>query len=289
MRYSALWVVVLMFHAGCGYSLEFSKVDGNENEPDPVTLMRRELRQLKADHRVAVFDLKKQYESLAQDQKKRGNQSQSDIVSLRKKDADFGEQLTEIGLQLRFIKGSMEEDVNRMKEVSEGNINTALMELRDIDRRLDLQKKNEEADRSRLQKQVDALQVRIEPLQVKIDALKVSNAALKKSSSEQITALNEVSAQVSELIEKMLPAINDLVQRIDKQEVGLEKMDRDVNVSDLNRRIAGLTEAVDVQRKSLEMLGNTITSQVDKQSRLLEKTIDRIDAFEKKSAKKSSP
>lgn len=305
MRYSALLSVVVTLLAGCGYTLELSKLDNNADEPDPITLIRRDIRQLKADHRVAIFDLQKKYKEVAA---RVGDDLHTEMTSLRMRDADFGEQISEIEFQLRLMKGSIEEDVNRVKEVSEQKNNNALRELEDISRLMAKQEKNEKLANQTLQDQI-ALQTREgakknqslqdqiarqtkeaaknnQSLQDQIDSIQIASIALQKSSNDQIKALNEVSAQVSQLIDKVLPVVNDLAQRLDTQENQLRQMDRDINIDGLNRQLKDVREAIDVQRQSLEMLGNTLTAQVDKQAKLFQKTVSRLNVIEAKLSSK---
>jgi len=335
---------------GCGYSLEMSSVEETPEAPDPITLLKRDLRQIKADHRVSIFDLKNEQKLLGEKTKsdidkilaKLHAQIQRDLraleekreaslLSLRRRDADFGEQIADMEIQLRLMGGSIEEEINRYKDSSEQTNSNALRELGNVKRLLADEGKKKKASLKMLQGQIDGekegrlkLETRLETqlvsqvaqlkaqiaeekhqretlkktfdevvlaqakaekqarklLQGQIKQIESSSVATNASSDDQIKALNEVSAQVDQLIEKLLPAVNRLAERLDKQEEEFDSLDRKIDVDALNRQLTALTDALDVQRQSLEMLGNTLTSELGKQKRLLQKTIERLQALE---------
>jgi hypothetical protein len=323
MRFIGLLLVGFALLGGCGYSLEMSRLEDTPEAPDPITLLRRELRQLKADHRVSIFDLKNEQKLLAErskaDLKKIrdgiGTQLQSDLksglLSLRRRDADFGEKISEMEIQLRLMGGSVEEEINRYKDRSEQTNNNALRELGDVKRLLIDEAKEkagsikmlrdqinkEKASRLALWSRVqDLLEVQSNHLKTKIaeeknqreaiqnhiKGMESSSGQVRTSSDEQIKALNEVSTQVDELIEKLLPAVNQLGERLDRQEEQFEALKRKIDVDALNRHLNALTETVEVQRRSLKMLGDTLTAEVDKQKRHLRKIMEDLKALEPK-------
>lgn len=269
MRFSVLLIVVTLLFSSCGFTVWIPDTKDKE-DADPMTLLRRDIRQMRADNRVAAFDRQKDLNVLDAELKKMGE----NIFSLRKRDANFGEQISEIEMQIRLMGGSIEEEVNRIKEISERKNNNTLKELGGIRQLL---------VRSEEKEKKEALNNR--HLLDRVHSVQETNRVLQKSSNDQIKALHEVSDRLTQLIEKVLPAVNDLAGRVDKQEDRFSALSRGVDLEGLNRRLSDLTNVIDVQRKSLEMLGNTITAQVDKQSRLLKKTLNRLQVLEAKVSK----
>ncbi len=300
-----------------------SRVEEAPDAPDPVTLLGRDLRQFKAQHRVSIFDLQNEQKVLlertktdidkrladlhAQIQRDLGaleNKKEAALLSLRRQDADFGEKIAEIEIQLRLMGGSIEEEINRYRDASEQTQDNALRELGNIKRLMASEAKEKKASlkilqgqitegkhqREALKKAVDEVllvQVKAEEqgrktLQAEINQIKSSNIKATASSNDQINALNQVSTQVDQLIEKVLPAVNRLGERLDKQEEQISALIREMNIEDLNRKLAALTDTIEVQRQSLDMLGNTLSSEIDKQKRLLQQAGDRLKALEPK-------
>jgi len=329
MRFVPFLLVGLTLLGGCGYSLEMSRDADTPLPPDPITLLGRDLRQLKADHRVSLFDLKNEQKALAEetraniekqleqlrlqlqtDLKKAQEQRQTALRSLRKRDADFGEQIAEMEIQLRLMAGSIDEEINRYKDASEQTNNNAMRELGNLKRRFadEVSEKNasikmireliaEERDqreaRGKTFHEAVLAQGKIEEqarasLHDQIKQIESSGEEASASSGEQIKALNQVSTQVDQLIEKLLPAVNLLAERLDKQEEQFDALKREIDIETLNQQLKALNDTVDIQRQSLEMLGNTLTSEVDKQKRLLQKTVEDLQALEPEVSGKSN-
>ncbi len=288
---SAFLILTLTLTSSCAF--RFSKLGDQEAEPDPITLLRRDIRQLRADHRVALFDLQKdlnaQIERVHGELKKEAAEKERDQFALRKRDADFAEQIAEIEMQIRILGGSLEEEVNRVKERSDQNSNEALSALAAFRSALSKKEKQEaSADLAMETKIRDELKQEREArksLQAQMDAMRAFNETLQESSNEQIKALKAVSDRVSELIEKVLPAVNTLGQRVDQHDDQLKAVKADKNGAGIDRKLSDLSKAVDTQRKSLELLGNTLTVQVDKQQKLLQQALDKLQALEEKGAR----
>ncbi len=321
MRFAPLLLVGLTLLGGCGYSLEMSRDTDAPLPPDPITVLGRDLRQLKADHRVSLFDLKNEQKALAEETraelKKRleqlelqiqtelrnaREQRQTALGSLRRRDADFDEQIAEMELQLRLMGGSIDEEINRYKDASEQTNNNALRELGNLKRLLakNAEEKSasikalreriaeEQDQREAMEKAFDGVvlaqakeeeQARVS-LQHQIKQIESSGKETSASSDEQIKALNQVSVQVDQLIEKLLPAVNLLAERLDKQEDQFDALKREIDIEALKQQLKALSDTVDIQRQSLEMLGSTLTSEVDKQKGLLQKTVEGLQAIE---------
>jgi len=285
IRHLLLFVGVMSLTVSCGYSLEFKRID--DKAEDPITVIRRELRQLKADHRVAIFDLqkdqKKQVDTMRADLTRIGKanetlgktliQMKRDLAETRTRsgqnNADTDERFAEMEIQHRLIHGRIEEEGNRFKESSARANNFTVKELEGFRKDLATQK---DALLKFKEKEGQASQA----LQEKIAGVQAKNAVIKKSTDDQTKALQTVSSQVSELLDKMLPAVNGLAARVDNLEWELKKLKTDIDIQGLNQRLTELAEAVQVQRQSLEMLGNTLTAQVDKQGALLQKTVKDV-------------
>ncbi|MFQ5588432.1 MAG: hypothetical protein ACE5F7_06295 [Nitrospiria bacterium] len=297
--------------SACGYTLEFKRVKDPKKE-DPITVIRREIRQMKADHRVAIFDLQKEHESriaaLQSDltRLKNANESlgqaaiqmkrdlQETRITMGKKNAEVDDRFTEVELQRRQIHGRIEEEANRAKETSERSSSFMLGEIEALGKSLSAQ----EAKRKKADKTLTALEQRQSKtqklLQEQIVSARTRSADLEKTTgqqeetvrvvTEQVSrqgkSLEAISAQVTELIEKVVPSVNELATRLDDLEWQVDQFKGEVDVQGLNKRLDALTESIDVQRQSLEMLGNTLTSQVDKQQGLLRQTIRRVDDLE---------
>lgn len=324
MSFVALLLAGVVLLGGCGYSLEASRED--PEAPDPITVLGRDLRQFKAQHRVSIFDLKNDQKvmmertkadvekvlaelqmqiqrDLGEAEKKRA----AALLSLRRQNADFGEKIAEIELQLRMMVGNIEEEMNRYRDASEQTQDNALRELGNIKRLMASEIKEKKASLKMLKSQITEekrqrevlkntvnesllAQVKVEEggrktLQEQINQIKSSNVTANASSNEQIKALNQVSTQVDQLIEKVLPAVNQLAERLDNQEEKLSAVTREIDIDDLNRKLGKLTDTIEVQRQSLDMLGNTLTAEVDKQKHLLQENLGRLKALELQSSK----
>jgi len=301
MRFSLPFLILLV--SGCGYSLEIAKLE--EPVEDPITLIQRDIRKIKAAHRVALFGLSKeqndQLKQLRADLEKtkafRHDISQLDRklqetrVALSRRNADIDERISEMEVHHRLIQGSIEEESNRLKETSSEANRFVLKELEIIKNDVSTQegnrKKLEKAAKEwvgttqkKLQAELAALREKEKSTQSTIaadmDFLKSDTREMRQSLVGQSQAIKALSGQISQLIEKVLPAVNKLGERMDALEWRLKKLDRDIDLEALNRRLTALSDAVDVQRQSLEMLGNTLTPQVDEQRALLRKTMDRL-------------
>ncbi len=287
---------VLMLCASCGYSLELSRVDAQKQE-DPITLLRRELRQVKADHRVAIFDLRKE-------QKMQLSELQNEQVEIAKKNrglgknvaqfvqrnADVDERFSEMEVQHRLIHGRIEEEANRYKDVSARASDFTLREIEAV--RKDLAKqaaKLKQAQKS-FKDQMVSLgrkeEQAIKEMRSEIDSVNEKSLGIQKATAGQKKSVQSVSDQLSQVVDKILPAVNRVTERLDALEWEFKKLDENIDVQALNRRMTQLTDAINVQRQSLEMLGNTLTSQVDKQRGLLRQVIDRLDDSEEKGSSK---
>jgi len=299
-----------------------SRVDQSP-EADPLTLLGRDLRQFKAQHRVSIFDLKNEQKAFAdgikvnlekiltdlriqvqQDLATAKKKREESLLSLRRQTADFGEKIAEIEIQLRLMGGNVEEEINRYKDASEQIQNDTLRELGNLKRLIARETKEQKASIKRLQAQIvaekrqreslkktfeDALFAQTEaeerarkPIQAQITQLKFSIGQVRASSDEQIKTLQQVVSQVDQLIEKILPAVNQLGGRLDKQEEQVDTLNQTIDVDSLNQHLKELTGTIDVQRQSLEMLGTTLTSEVDKQKQLLQETLERLKVLELK-------
>ncbi|VAX31979.1 hypothetical protein MNBD_NITROSPIRAE01-1835 [hydrothermal vent metagenome] len=275
----------------CGYSLEFKRID--KDAEDPITVVRRELRQLKASHRVSLFDLQKeqekQIESLQADLLRvaQGNETLGKTLIQMKRDlsgattrlgqnnADTDERFSEMEIQHRLIHGRIEEESNRRKESTARGNDFTLKALESF--RTDLATQ-QDALLQFQKKQAASRQI----LEEKMSGVAEKNLGIVQTTDGHAKTLQGVSAQVSELIDKMLPAVNGLAARVDDLEWALEKFKTNVESQDVQKRLSGLTEALDVQRKSLEMLGNTLAAQVDKQGALLKKTVKDLKGLQSK-------
>jgi len=294
VRVVAFLIFITMLSAAC--SLKLGQVGDQEAQPDPMTLLRREIRQLRIDHRVALFDLQKdlnaQVERLRADLKKEAAEKEKDQFALRKRDADFAEQIAEIDMQVRILGGSFEEQINRVKEFSDQKNSEAIRDLAEMRGVLAKKEKQEALAEQNLQNKI-AGQLKEEgdarkSLQDQIDSMRAFDETLQQSSNDQIKALKAVSEQLSELIDKVLPAVNTLSQRVDRQEEQFKALNRKPDAAGLDGRLSDLAKVVEAQRKTLEILGNTLTAQVDKQQKQLQQATDRLQALEAKgpSAKK---
>lgn len=284
---------IMLLVQSCGYSLEFKRID--DKAEDPITVVRRELRQLKAAHRVAMFDLKKERKNQIEMMQAnlarvgKGNetlgknliQMKRDLSEARtrlgQKNADTDERFAEMEIQHRLIHGRIEKEGNRQKEsLARGN-NFILKELEAF--RKDLATQKDTLSQFK-QKQVQASQA----LKEQINGVQAKNVGIEQTSDGQTKILQNVSGQVSELIDKMLPAVNGLAARVDNLEWELKQLKDNVDIQGLQKRLTELTEAIDVQRQSLEMLGNTLAAQVDKQGALLQKTVKGLKGLQSKTA-----
>ncbi len=284
---------VMFVLMSCGYALEFKRID--KDAEDPITVVRRELRQLKAAHRVALFDLQKeqekQIEALQLDLLRvgQGNETLGKTLIQMKRDlsgattrlgqnnADTDERFAEMEIQHRMIHGRIEEENNRMKELIARGNNFTVKTLADFRKNLASQ---EGIFLQFKQKQAESSQ----SLEQKMSGLAEKNSGIAQTAEGQTKTLQSVSTQVSELIDKMLPAVNGLAARVDDLEWALKQFKTNVESQDLQKRLSELSEAVDVQRKSLEMLGNTLAVQVDKQGTLLNKTVKDLKGLQSKKA-----
>lgn len=258
----------MMLMVSCGYTLELKRIGDPEKE-DPIMVIRRDIRKMKADHRVAIFDLRKEHadeiSSIRMNVGRIGKANEGlgqAAIQSKQKAADIDERFSEIEIQRRLIHGRIDEEANRNKEaVSRINLFT-LKELELLRKEL-----LEHGTKSKM-------------LQKQIDRVQAENTRLKQSEIDQQKTVQAVSDQVSQLVEKVLPAVNGLASRLDDLEWQVKKLGEQIDVQGLNKRLSDLTEAIDVQRQSLEMLGNTLTSQVDKQQSLLKTTNKRIKRLE---------
>lgn len=309
MRLSVLkpqfWLIclsfVLLMVAGCGFSL--TRID-DKKEEDPITVIRRELRQMKADHRVAIFDLQKEYQEAVSAMQieltRLGNANESvgqnliqhrrDLAEMRasaaQKSADTEEHFVEVEHQHRLIHGRIEEESNRFKELSERVSAYTLKELESIRKEMAAQDAFQKKNQQSLQEQLARFEEKegqmSASLRGQVELVQTKSTGLEKRVDERTKELQAVSEQVSQLIDKVLPAVNGLAARLDDLEWQMKKLGNGTDAQALNKRLSEVSEAVNAQRKSLEMLGNTLTSQVDKQQGLLQKTINRLDGLQAK-------
>ncbi|GEM_PF-5075448 len=299
-RYICFVSAVTILMTSCGYSLELKRIDSKAE--DPITVIRRELRQLKADHRVAIFDLQKEQKNRIDAMRVnlsrigKANETLGKTLIQMKRDlseartrlaqnnADTDERFAEMEIQHRLIHGRIEEESNRLKESAARGNNFTVKELEGFRKALatqknafsQLKKKQAQITQELKKRQAQATQ----KLQAQIEGVQAKNVGIEKTTRGQTKSLQSVSTQVSELIDKMLPAVNGLAARVDNLEWALEQLKDDVDIDALQKRLAALAEAIDVQRQSLEMLGNTLTAQVDKQSALLQKTVQGLEALQ---------
>lgn len=282
---------VMFLMVSCGYSLEFKRID--KDAEDPITAVRREFRQLKAAHRVALFDLQKeqekQIESLQADLLRvaQGNETLGKTLIQMKRDlsgattrlgqnnADTDERFAEMEIQHRLIHGRIEEENNLRKESTARGNDFTVKALEHF--RTDLATQQDALLQFK-KKQAASRQI----LEEKMSGVAEKNIGIVQTTDGHAKTLQGVSVQVSELIDKMLPAVNGLAARVDDLEWALEKFKTNVESQDVQKRLSRLTEAVDVQRKSLEMLGNTLAAQVDKQGILLKKTVKDLKGLQSK-------
>lgn len=269
---------IMFFVVSCGYSLEFKRIA--DKVEDPITMVRRELRQLKADHRVAIFDLQKEQKTQIESIGKMKRDLLEARTRLGQNNADTDERFAEMEIQHRLIHGRIEEEGNRFKESSARGSDFTLKVLEGFRTDLAAQKGLLSGFK---EKQVQASQV----LQEQISGVQAKNVGIEQARDDQTKTLQAVSGQVSELIDKMLPAVNGLVSRVDNLEWELEQLKTNVDIQGLQGRLTALREAVDIQRQSLEMLGNTLAAQVDKQGALLQKTVQDLKGLQSKTSSTS--
>lgn len=290
-RHLVFLFVIMVLVMSCGYSFEFKRID--DTVEDPITVIRRELRQLKADHRVAIFDLQKEQKTQIESMRtnfahvnKMNETFGKTLIQMKQglfdaktrlgqNNADMDERFTEMEIQHRLIHGRIEEESNRSKESSARGNNFTLKTLEDF--RTDLATQKDIFSQFK-KKQAQATQA----LQEKISGVQAKNVGIEQTSDDRKKTLQTVSVQVSELIDKMLPAVNKLASRVDNLEWELEQLKTNVDIQGLQERLGALREAVDVQRQSLEMLGNTLAAQVDKQGALLQKTVRDLKGLQSK-------
>ncbi len=300
VRFFSFLIVTMTFMVSCGYTL----VRVDPKEEDPITVIRRDLRQMKADHRVALFDLRKEQgakiERLESDlaRLKTSNEELSRVVVQMRRDfqenvvvqgqnnAELDDRFTEVELQRRKIHGRIDEEANRSKEVLEKSNQFFLKEIevlrQSLATQVALQKKIEETVMVLGQKESEINQ----SLEGKIASVEARNDSLQQSSVHQGETVRGVSDQVSQLVDKLVPSVNSITTRLDDLEWQVKQFKGDGDGKTFKQRLDELTKAIEVQRKSLEKLGNTVISEVDKQSGLLQKTINRVNGLEGKTPAK---
>jgi len=290
--------------SACGYSLELSKTEAEVVE-DPITLIRRDIRKIKADHRVKLFDLRKEQSekfkqlrseiehvgALRKELAQLDRKLEETKLALSRRNADTDARISEMEVHHRLIQGSIEEEANRFKEASDEISRFAQKELEALKKEIEGQKKQRAALASLLKEQLKSarkgLQSRLsalketgestqESVKRQLEAQKKGLQGLKNSLLDQADAIKGLSEQLSQMLEKLLPAVNKLGERVDALEWQLKKLEGEIDLEALERRLSALRNAVDVQRKSLEMLGNTLTPKVDEHRALLRQLTERL-------------
>jgi chromosome segregation ATPase len=266
MRFLFFLLASLFLFQGCGYALRMTNVEEQRRE----TENKRDLddRVARLDSQVAAMQeaahtAKEEVSRLQSDVKQMKEENRQAVASLQKKRADLDVRLDEAALQIRMIQGNSEKEGHRFKELSHQveNIAFRVNELSEVKSRLGEQ-----------EKKWDAVQ---KTLQGQIDSIKVGGVALQKSSEQQAKKLSEISDQVLELAEKIPPALN--AQAVQLTDLGkqFEKMTKGADAEQVNKSLVDLSDA-------LNILGQKITSKVDEQERLLQKTAKRLQALEAK-------
>ncbi len=286
-----LGIMVLM--SSCGYTLEFKRVK-DPNEEDPITVIRREIRQMKADHRVAIFDLKKHQEQqeakLKSDLDKELDLVRQDLqetrLALGEKNAEFDDRFIENDLKQRQIYGRIEEEANRVKEDSARTNSFILKELENLSQKITTQETHQKSLENTLNTFQERQKEETQALRVQLNLIQDKNAANETLSDHQGKTLEEVTSQVSQIIDQAVPTINSLAARVDDLEWQVKQFNNDTKTESLKKRLEDLAKSIDVQRKSLEKLGSTVTSQVDKQQGMIQQSIKRLDTLEGKTTSK---
>lgn len=300
LRHLGFLFGIVLLTVSCGYSLEFKRID--DTAEDPITVVRRELRQLKADHRVALFDLqkeqKKQIDAMRTTLARvgQGNETLGKTLIQMKRDlsdtrmrlgqnnADTDERFAEAEIQHRLIHGRIEEEGNRFKESAARGNNFTVRELEGFRKNLSAQAKDFAAQKESFSQFKKNQTQAHQALKEQIRGVEAKSASVSQITDAQTKTLKSVSTQLTELIDKMLPAVNGLAARVDTLEWELKELKTNVDIEGLQKRLSEMTEAVDIQRQSLEMLGNTLAAQVDKQGAILKKVVKGLKGLQSKTS-----
>ncbi|MFQ5543359.1 MAG: hypothetical protein ACE5FY_03285 [Nitrospiria bacterium] len=278
--------------SGCGVSLGNTQSAGD----DPVTSMRKDVHRLNIQHGNLRKELLKNASQLKSEIKGLQEQDRKTLTDLSERfgerSAAMGERITQLESQNRLLRGTIEEERHRFKELFHQENDHILKEVNKIRTLLAKQGKDGETIKKVLQKQINvqekqgtahgALAAQLNrfknvqetfnnTISEKMNALQSDNRAAQGASDSLANELEESSKQMTAFTEKLLPAVNGLASRLDNLEWKFEKFEGEFDINSLNKRLMELSDAIDVQRQSLEMLGDNLSAQISKLNKQIHK------------------
>ncbi|MFQ5780802.1 MAG: hypothetical protein ACE5HN_08480 [Nitrospiria bacterium] len=288
LHLAIFFLMGMILFQGCGYSIKMVALEEEQQElqkkkalEKDVARLQSDLQKLQKQNRQAVAVLKKEtgkaLTRLLADLKRIEKENQQAVIALQRGKADFNVRIDEATMQLRMIQGTLEKKDRRLSELYHqvDNVAFRVNELGEMKGQLSEQGKKVELVKKALQTQIDAINQVTDNLQ--------------RISKEQGKGLEGLSDQASELAEKIPPALNKHAARLDELEWQVEKMKSEINVQQINKRIADFSDSLGTLRETLDVLGAKIAVKVDEQERLIQNTTKKLKGIEAALASRDKP
>ncbi|MFQ5949208.1 MAG: hypothetical protein ACE5J1_00790 [Nitrospiria bacterium] len=316
LHLAIFFLMGMILFQGCGYSIKMVALEEEQQElqkkkalEKDVARLQSDLQKLQKQNRQAVAVLKKEtgkaLTRLLADLKRIEKEKQQAVIALQKSQADFNVRIDEATMQLRMVQGTLEKKDRRLSELYHqvDNVAFRVNELGEMKGRLSEQEEKGNVLGKALEAQVKALDTlkhrlneqekKVESvkkaLQTQIGAINQINDNLQRTSKEQGKGLQGLSDQASELAEKIPPALNKHAARLDELEWQIEKMKSEIDVQQINKRIADFSDSLDILRETLDVLGAKIAVKVDEQERLIQNTTKKLKGIEAALASRDKP